>query len=148
MVERPRILIIDDDENIRESLAMLLEAKGYIVDTAKDGKEAVSKSNANFYNLALIDIRLPDMDGISLLTAMRETIPKMVKLIVTGYPSLENAVEAVNRGADGYILKPVDTNKLLSTIGEHLGKQRENKAYSEQKVKDYIETRAKEIDRR
>jgi len=148
MSETARILVIDDDESVRKVLAMALEDKGYIVDVAKDGKEAIRKSNATFYNLALVDIRLPDMDGVALLTAMKETTPKMVKIILTGYPSLENAIEAVNKGADGYILKPVDMEKLLSTVEEHLKKQQEAKKYSEEKVREFIETRAKELEKR
>jgi len=144
--ETDRILVIDDDESMRKLLIMTLESRGYSVDTAKDGKEAVRKSTSNFYNLALVDLRLPDMDGIELLTAMKETTPTMMKVIVTGYPSLENAIEAVNKGADGYILKPVKTEQLLSTVQEHLRKQREAKIYSEEKVKEFIETRARELE--
>ena len=146
--ETDRILVIDDDESMRKLLIMTLESRGYSVDTAKDGKEAVRKSTSNFYNLALVDLRLPDMDGIELLTAMKETTPTMMKVIVTGYPSLENAIEAVNKGADGYILKPVKTEQLLSTVQEHLRKQREAKIYSEEKVKEFIETRARELETR
>jgi len=121
MSERARILIIDDDENVRKALGMVLESKGYEVDTAREGKEAIKKSKERFYNLALVDIRLPDMDGVDLLTAMKDTTPKMVKIIVTGYPSLENAVEAVNKGADGYIVKPIlNMDTFLSIIREHL----------------------------
>ena len=58
------------------------------MDTASNGKEAVGKSQTNFYNLALVDIRLPDMDGTKLLTSMKETTPEMVKIILTGYPAL------------------------------------------------------------
>lgn len=144
MSEPARILVIDDDENVRKVLEMTLKANGYTVDTARDGKEAIEKSNRNFYNLALVDIRLPDMDGTALLTAMRETTPKMVKIIVTGYPSLDNAIEAVDKNADGYIVKPFKTEQLLSMIEEHLKKQREARRYSEQKVAEYIETRARE----
>lgn len=104
MSEKARILVIDDDESVRRVLAVALENKGYIVDTAKDGKEAIERFEANFYNLALVDIRLPDMEGTKLLTAMKETTPKMVRIILTGYPSLHNAIEAVNKGADGYII--------------------------------------------
>jgi len=147
MSEHARILVIDDDENVRKGLALALKERGYVVDVAKDGKEAVEKSEAAFFNLALIDIRLPDMDGIELLTALRDTIPKMIKIIVTGYPSLENAIKAVNKGADGYILKPVDMDRLVSTIERHLRRQQEAREYSEEKVKEYIETRAKEADR-
>ena len=145
--ETASILVIDDDESMRNVLVMTLESKGYSVDTAKDGREAIRKSNSNFYNLALVDLRLPDMDGIELLTAMKETIPRMMRIIVTGYPSLENAIEAVNKGADGYVLKPLKTEELLSTIQEHLRKQREAKKYTEEKVKEFIETRARELER-
>ena len=147
-LEQARILVIDDDVTVRESLAVALKANGYEVDVAENGKEAVAKSKAKFYNLALVDLRLPDMDGIELLTAMRETVPKMSKIIITGYPSLENAIEAVNRGADGYLVKPYRMEELLRTIKEQLQKQQEAKKYSELKVKEFIETRAEEYESR
>lgn len=146
MTEPARILVIDDQESIRKSLAAVLEEEGYLVDTAENGKEAIEKSRAKPYNLALIDIRLPDMDGLQLLTSIKETLPKTVKIIITGYPSLENAVEAVNKGGDGYIIKPFDMNKLLDMIKEHLKKQEEARKYSEQKVAEFIETRARELE--
>jgi DNA-binding NtrC family response regulator len=146
MGEPTRILVVDDNESIRKTMATILEDQGYIVDTAENGKEAIEKSNAKFYNLALIDIRLPDMEGTKLLTAMKDTTPKMVKIIVTGYPALQNAIEAVNKGADGYVLKPVNIDNLLRTIKEHLKKQQEARKYSEQKVTEFIETRAREIE--
>jgi len=140
-----RILVIDDDESVRKVLEAILEEKGYVVDTVENGKEAIEKAKTNFYNLALIDIRLPDIEGTKLLTAMKETTPKMVKIIVTGYPSLQNAIEAVNNGADGYILKPVNIDNVLDTIKTHLRKQEEARKYSEAKVAEFIETRAKEL---
>jgi DNA-binding NtrC family response regulator len=146
MDESFRILVVDDDESIRKTIAAILENEGYIVDTAENGKEAIEKSNVNFYNLALIDIRLPDMEGTRLLAEIKETTPKMVKIIVTGYPSLQNAVTAVNRGADGYLLKPVNIDSLLETIKRHLEKQREAKKYSEEKVAEFIKTRVKELE--
>ena len=146
MGERARILVVDDDESIRKTLANILEEKGYSVDTAENGREAIRKSKAKFYNLALIDIRLPDMEGTKLLTAMKEATPRMVKIIVTGYPSLQNAIEAVNKGADAYILKPFNVESVLNTIKEHLKKQQEAKKYSEEKVAEFIETRVREIE--
>jgi len=139
-----RILIVDDEEGIRKSLEAVLEDKGCLVDTAENGQEAITKSKTKFYNLALVDIRLPDMDGVALLTEMRETTPKMARIIITGYPSLDNAIAAVNKGADGYIVKPFTMENLLGTIMEHLQRQREAKRYSEEKVKEYIESRAEE----
>ncbi len=147
MREKPRILVIDDDESVRKSLVMILQDKGYLVDTAENGKEALEKSNKNFYNIALIDIRLPDMEGTELLTAMRDTVPKMVKIVVTGYPALENAIQAVNKGADGYVVKPIlDMEAFLNTLKEQLKKQQETRKYSEQRVAEYVETRIREQD--
>ncbi|MGB9960284.1 MAG: response regulator [Candidatus Bathyarchaeales archaeon] len=146
MVENARILIVDDDENIRKALAAILEEEGYTVDMAETAKQAIDKTTRNFYNLALIDIRLPDMEGIELLTKMRDTTPKMRKIIVTGYPTLHNAIEAVNRGADAYILKPFDVEKILATIKEQLKKQEEERRFSEEKVAEFIEARVKELE--
>jgi DNA-binding NtrC family response regulator len=146
MDSHARILVVDDDESIRKVLTTILREEGYSVETAESGEEAIQKSNERFYNLALIDIRLPDMMGTHLLASIRETTPRMVKIIVTGYPSLQNAIEAVNSGADAYILKPFNVDKTLSIIREHLKKQEESKKYSQAKVAEFIETRAKEIE--
>ena len=144
-MRKKRILVIDDDESVAKFFREALELEGYSVDTAKTGKEAIEKSNMTFYNLALNDIRLPDMEGTQLLTAMRETIPKMVKIIVTGYPSMNNTIEAVNKGAHGYVVKPImDTNEFLNKIKEHLKKQEESEQYSEQKVAEFVKTRLKQ----
>lgn len=146
MVEAARILIIDDDENIRKVLKTILEDEGYIVDTADTAKKAIEQSEKAFYNLALIDVRLPDMEGIELLSKMRSTKPKMRKIIVTGYPTLQNAISAVNKGADAYIMKPFEVEKILQTIQEQLKKQEEEKSYSEEKVVEFIETRIKALE--
>jgi len=142
--EQKRILVIDDDESVRKSLKAVLKEDGYEVDVAENGKEAIAKSKTRLYNLALVDLRLPDMDGIELLTAMREAVPKMVKIIITGYPSLNNAIQAVNRGADGYMVKPYTMPDLLRKIKEQLQKQQEAKKYGEKKIKEFIEARAEE----
>ena len=147
MGERARILIVDDDETIRKVLATILEEQGYAVDMAESGQEAINKSGEKSYNLALIDIRLPDMEGIEVLTRIKDTVPKIRKIIITGYPSLQNSVEALNRGADAYIMKPFDMNKVLETISEQLTKQREEKKYSQEKVTEFIETRVKELEK-
>ena len=146
MDETVRILVIDDDENIRKVLATILEEEGYEVESVDTAKKAIEKTRRKFYNIALIDIRLPDMEGIELLTRMKDTTPKMRKIIITGYPTLQNAVEAVNRGADAYIMKPFDMEKVLEEIKEQLRKQHEEKRYSQEKVTEFIETRVKELD--
>jgi DNA-binding NtrC family response regulator len=132
---------------VRKVIAMALEDEGYGVDTAESGSEAIRKCNTNFYNVCLIDIRLPDMEGTNLLGDIKDTTPRMIKIIITGYPGLQNAVEAVNKGADGYIVKPFKMDDLLRTVKEHLKKQQEAKKDGEEKVREFIETRAKELER-
>ena len=147
MSESVRILVIDDDESIRKTTSMKLQHAGYLVDTAENGKQAVEMANMNFYNLAVIDIRLPDMDGIQLLTSLKETTPRMVKIILTGHPLLENAVGAVNKGADVYLIKPVNTDELLKVIKEQINKQKSEKEYGQEKIAEYLETRFKELEK-
>jgi len=146
MSEVARILIVDDDENIRKVLEAILGEEGYTVESVDTAKKGIEKSEKAFYNLALIDVRLPDMEGVELLAKMRETKPKMRKIIITGYPTLQNAIAAVNRGADAYVMKPFDVEKILQTIREQLQKQKEDKSYCEERVAEFIETRVKELD--
>ena len=146
MNKNARILAVDDDENIRKVIVAILEDEGYIVESVGTAKEAIEKSKRRFYNLALIDIRLPDMEGIELLTKLKETTPRMRKVIVTGYPTLQNAVDAVNRGADAYIIKPFDVKKVLKTIQEQVSQQQNEKEYSQERVAEFIEARVKELD--
>ena len=146
MSESSRILVIDDEESIRMTVSMTLRHAGYLVDTAENGKQAVEKAQANFYNLALIDIRLPDMEGTELLTTLTETTPKMAKIILTGYPTLENAVKAINKGVDAYLIKPVNSDAMLELIKEHLDKQKQEKEYGQQRLAQFVETRLKELE--
>ena len=139
-----RILVIDDDEGIRKVITTALNDESYITDTASNGKEAIEKSRTNAYNLAIIDIHLPDMEGTQLLSELKETTPKMRKIIVTGYPDVQNAIAAVKKGADDFITKPVKIDLLINSIKEQLGKQEQEKKYSEEKVTEYIETRLRE----
>jgi len=143
---QPSILIVEDDANIRETINTILQRKGYNTDTARNGQEAIQKSKAKFFNMALLDIKLPDMEGTKLLTTMHETLPKMVKIMITGYPSLENAVEALNKGANAYIIKPFNPEKLLTLIEEKLGEQSQAEKMNEEKVTEWIKTRASKIE--
>jgi len=141
---KARILVIDDDEGIRKVITTALNDESYITDTASNGKEAIEKSKTNAYNLAIIDIHLPDMEGTQLLSELKETTPKMRKIIVTGFPEVQNAITAVKKGANDYITKPVNIDVLINSIREQLRKQQEEKNYSEEKVAEYIETRLRE----
>ena len=145
MDKQTRILIVDDDENIRKTMTAILEDEGYIVDSAASGKEALEKTNSATYNLALLDIRLPDMEGVELLNLMKDSLPRTRKIMVTGYPSVQNAISAVNKRADAYLIKPVDVEKLLETVKEQLKLQEEENNFTELKVVEFIESRVKEF---
>ena len=144
MTKQFRILIIDDDDSIREALSTLLEMEGYIVDSAKDGKEAIEKTNNFFYNLAIVDWRLPDIEGTVLIKKIKDTVPKMVKVMLTGYPSTNNAIDACNNNADAFIKKPVDATSLISKIEALLKLQQQELKYSEARIADFIQTKASE----
>ena len=145
MEKQARIIIVDDDENIRKTMKAILEDEGYIVDLAINGNEAIEMTQERAYNIALLDIRLPDMEGVELLKLIKDNVPRTRKIMVTGYPSMQNAITALNKNADAYLVKPVNVEKLLDTVREQLRLQEEEKNFSEEKVAEFIETRVKEI---
>ena len=117
------ILVVDDDTELRKVLSSILSEEGYSVKTVENGKQAIEVSEKKRFDLALIDIKLPDMEGTELLQKLKIKQPHIVMIIVTGFPTLENAMEAVNEGADGYILKPFEIQKLLQAVRKHLNKE-------------------------
>ena len=145
MDKHARILIVDDDETIRTTMKAILEDEGYVVDLASTGEEAIQLTMKKTYNIALLDIRLPDMEGVELLKLMRDSVPRTRKIMVTGYPSMQNAIAALNKNADAYLLKPLDNEKLLNLVKEQLDAQVNELKFSEQKVAEFIESRVKEM---
>ncbi len=117
---KDRILIIDDDSDILDSLSRILMFEGYAIETAKSGQEALKKSREKIFSIALIDIKLPDFEGTQLLSRMEKTDPKMRKVIITGYQTLENTREALRLGADDYLVKPIKTEELLDTVRKQI----------------------------
>jgi DNA-binding NtrC family response regulator len=135
------ILVVDDDAEVRKCLSEILEEAGYSVKCVENGKDAIIASHEEFFNVALIDIQLPDMEGIELLGKLRKTEPELIKIMITGHASLNSSIDATNKGADGYVLKPFNPEKLLAFIEMHLKKQKEKVVFDEKKVAEYIETR-------
>jgi DNA-binding NtrC family response regulator len=109
-------LIVDDDAEVRNTLTAILEGESYLVETAENGKKAIHMCEKTPFDVALIDIELPDIKGTELLHLLNEKQPKMVRIIITGHPSLENAAKSVNEKADGYLMKPFDVPELLGMI--------------------------------
>jgi len=124
MNDKESILVVDDDESIRRSLTLILGKKGYETETVGTGREVLEKVQERFFNLALLDIRLPDMEGIELVAPLKEMHPDMVVIMVTAYASLETAVQALNEGASAYITKPLNMDEMLAIVNEALEKQR------------------------
>jgi DNA-binding response OmpR family regulator len=118
--KKKTILVIDDDKSILRTFTRILQKDGYEVAVAETGKEALEKAETGRYDLALVDVRLPDMDGIDLLNKMQKTMGGTVKIMITGFPSLENGVKALDEGADAYLVKPVRPEELLMLIEEKL----------------------------
>jgi len=141
-----RILVVDDDDMIRDSFKAILESEGHLVDTAKSGLEALERTEEDAYNLALLDIKLPDIEGTELLVEMHEETPRMMKVMVTGHATLENAVEALNLGADAFIMKPVRPKELLRVVEEKLKEQEDAEKMSEEKVAEWIEERVRKLE--
>jgi len=132
------VLVVDDDAKFREMLTEILEGEGYSVKCFETGKAAIAASNDELFNLALIDIRLPDMDGTEILSKLRKVEPETVKIIITGNATLDNSIEATNRGVDGYLVKPFNPQKLIKLIEGKLKEQAEKIEFDDEKVAEFI----------
>ena len=124
MDEKKSILIVDDDESTRKSLSLILGKKGYETETVGTGREALKKAQGRFFNVALLDIRLPDVEGVDLLMPLRKIHPAMIVFMITGYPSLETSVRTSLEGALAYITKPLNMDTVLTAVRKALEKQR------------------------
>lgn len=113
---KPTILIIDDDTAILRTFTRIFQRNGYVVTVAAKGSEAIEKLNGARFDVALIDFRLPDMEGTELFPLIQKTSPKTIKIMLTGNAALVNCAENV----DALLGKPVNPEKLLSTINNKL----------------------------
>jgi len=136
--KKESILIVDDDQSTSKTLTLIFRKKGYETETAGTGKEAMEKTRGRFFNLALLDIKLPDMDGVELVTRLKEIHPDMVVMMITAYASVDTAVHTLIQGASAYITKPVNMDELLATTESVLEKQRliEEKRRAEEALKE------------
>lgn len=120
--EKKRVLVVDDEESVLRPVVIALETNGFEVDTAKTGKEAIEKSKLQRYDAAVIDLRLPDMDGIEILS--KANLSNAVKIMFTGYPSLVSGVRAMDKGVDAYLPKPVKPEELVLLVKGKLAERK------------------------
>jgi DNA-binding response OmpR family regulator len=113
---KPSILIVDDDKAILHAFSRIFERRGYSVDVAEKGKAAIEKLNVNHYDVAIIDLALPDMEGNQLFPLIKNSSPKTLRIMLTGKTWLQGCVE----GADAFVGKPVNPERLLSIIDNKL----------------------------
>jgi len=114
------VLIVDDDTSVLRTFTKLLQKAGYMTETAQTGKEAIEKISKRFYDVVLIDFRLPDMDGTSLLEKIPDHLINSVKIMITNFASLDLGAKALELGIDAYVVKPVSPSDLLLLISEKL----------------------------
>ena len=118
------ILVVEDEQAIRDALKMVLEEEGYQTQTAANGKEAMDLINKNDFDIVITDLKMPEMDGMSLTRQIQQICPQTSVIIITAHGSLESAIEALRIGAYDYILKPFDFDDVLYKI-KRLIKQKE-----------------------
>ncbi|MCL6499440.1 MAG: sigma-54 dependent transcriptional regulator [Firmicutes bacterium] len=132
---RHRVLVVDDEENIRNLLSQILRQEGFEVETAADGATALRRASSGEFDLVLLDVRIPEKDGMEVLREIRREDPGAVVMIVTGYATLEMAVEAMRQGAFDYISKPFKKDELLLKVRralEHEQLREENRKLHEE----------------
>ncbi len=121
---RPKVLVVDDEETIREMLAEFLEMEGYLVDTAEDGMAALSAMEDDHFDLVLTDLKMPRMGGITLLEQIGKHAPSTMAVIMTGFGTVDTAIDAMKRGAHDYILKPFKIHDVVHVIDRAVEKKR------------------------
>jgi DNA-binding NtrC family response regulator len=120
-----RILVIDDDKALHSVFTRILRKEGYDVETAETGAEALNKIKNGSFDVALIDVKLPDISGLDLLPLLKKTAPAMVKIMITGCSVYDCKMEALQLGADEFLRKPIPPPDLLRVIKEKLDLNRE-----------------------
>jgi DNA-binding response OmpR family regulator len=139
----PAILIVDDDKEVRETLTAILQSKGYQISSAASAGESIKKARTRFFDLILVDINLPDMEGTQLLSHFQNIAPEALKIIITGYPSVRNAAEALNIGANSYLTKPIDPDHLLKTIQNKLQEREQKERITGKKLAEWVKLRVR-----
>jgi signal transduction histidine kinase len=124
MPEQPKVLVVDDEDSVVVTIKAILELDGYNVATTTSGAQARAMVRQTEYDLVLTDLRLEDGDGLDVLKAVRESHPETVTIMLTGYASLESAIQALRAGAYDYLVKPSEVEELRATVARGVERRR------------------------
>ncbi|MDI6764458.1 MAG: response regulator [Thermodesulfobacteriota bacterium] len=127
---RPHVLLMEDERNVAKGLEMVMREEGYEVDLADTGQGALDKFRASEFDLLVADLRLPDMDGMDVVQHVREKRPRTNVVIITGYPSVSSAVQAVRMGVSDYLRKPFTEDEFKTAVKSAL-KEKEKESIEE-----------------
>ena len=116
MADKSRILVVDDEDALRMVLSSELSSSGYDVAIASDGDEAITIVQNKKFDLVLLDIKMPKVDGFEVLKFIKKNFPAMKVIMLTGFADLKNAIESKKHGAEDFVSKPYDLVDLLTTI--------------------------------
>lgn len=120
-VERPRILVVDDEQAVRDLMATYLGTADYDVETVEDGPTALERLQAHEYDLLITDLKMPGMDGLSVIRETRRHNADLPIIIITAYSTEASAIEAINLGVSGYLTKPFRMERVLAMTARALG---------------------------
>jgi len=123
-----RLLVVDDEPSVRDMLVFSLSSKGYLIDAMTSASEAIEKAKTERYDLMLIDLNMPEMDGLELLKAVKNYTSDIVAIVMTGCPDLQTTIESMRMGVFDYLAKPFDLDTMLITVEKALESQRMTRA--------------------
>jgi DNA-binding NtrC family response regulator len=115
-----KILLVDDDRLLREVVGEFLEGHEYVVELAESSEDALTMFEKGKYQLAILDLVMPGMNGLDLMIELMERDPKLYCLIMTGYPTIDTAYKAMVEGVSDYIIKPFQLSELLETVQKYI----------------------------
>jgi len=124
VTETAHILVVDDEKGIREGCRRILMSEGFSADVAENGEEGLKSAKAKPYDLILVDLMMPVMSGLEMMEHVRQYDPEIIMIVITGFATIETAVEAMKHGAYDYIPKPFTPDQLLAVVNRGLEKRR------------------------
>jgi len=145
MKEKFLILVVDDQKDVVKILDDLLDREGYVVDGAGEGEEAIKMARDKFYNVVLLDLKLPDKHGLDVLEEIKRIHPDTMVIIMTAYASVESSIDAMKKGACSYIVKPFNIDEVVISVKNALESQRLH--FENVKLIENLKARTKELEK-